>query len=69
MRVGDVIVLPQGAWQRTVQVLALGARRGPATEARLLYEEVAPAMRVSGLAPGWVPLLGGDEPSDQPWPV
>ena len=30
LRVGDVVVLPQGGWQLTVRVLALGTRRGPA---------------------------------------
>ena len=57
VRIGDVVVLPQGGWQRTVKVLALGARRGPAAEARLLYEEAATALRLTDLMPGWEPLL------------
>lgn len=61
IRMGDVVVLPQGGWQRTVRVVALGIRRGPAPEARLLYEEAAVSVRLADLAPAWMPLLGGDE--------
>jgi ribosome-associated heat shock protein Hsp15 len=60
VRVGDVVVLPQGGWQLTVRVLALGVRRGPAAEARLLYEEAAIA-RLRDRAPGWEPLLDAAE--------
>lgn len=65
VRVGDIIVVPQGAWQRTVRVLALGVRRGPANEARTLYEETAAATRGRDALPAWVPLLGDDEASDR----
>ena len=41
IRAGDTIAVPQGAFRRTVRVLALGARRGPAAEARGLYEETS----------------------------
>ena len=61
IRIGDIVVLPQGGWQRTVRVLALGIRRGPAPEARLLYEEAAVSVRLADLAPAWMPLLAGDE--------
>jgi ribosome-associated heat shock protein Hsp15 len=60
VRIGDVVVLPQGGWQHTVRVLALGGRRGPATEARLLYEEAAAALRLRDLAPDWEPLLADE---------
>jgi ribosome-associated heat shock protein Hsp15 len=61
VRIGDAIALPQGAFCRTVRVLALGWRRGPAAEARSLYEEtVAPARR-SEPEPAWTPLLVGDD--------
>jgi ribosome-associated heat shock protein Hsp15 len=60
VRIGDIVVLPQGGWQRTVRVLALGVRRGPATEASLLYEEAAAALRLKDLMPGWEPLLADD---------
>jgi ribosome-associated heat shock protein Hsp15 len=44
LRVGDVLTLPlprgSGGEVRVVRVLALAARRGPATEACGLYEEI-----------------------------
>jgi ribosome-associated heat shock protein Hsp15 len=43
LRVGDVLTLPLGAGVRVVRVAALAARRGPAPEARLLYEEIPDA--------------------------
>ena len=64
VRVGDVLVLPQGGWQLTVRVAALGARRGPAAEARLLYEEVAAPVRRRDLAAPWTPLLDTDDPAE-----
>jgi ribosome-associated heat shock protein Hsp15 len=59
-RVGDIIVIPQGALVRTIRVRALGGRRGPSTEARLLYDEAAAAVRLSKLAPAWETLLADD---------
>ena len=56
VRIGDTIVVPQRAFCRTVRVLALGARRGPAAEARLMYEEIARA-RLPEFKPVWEPLL------------
>jgi ribosome-associated heat shock protein Hsp15 len=41
VRPGDVITLTEPARVRVVRVRALGERRGPAVEARLLYEELA----------------------------
>jgi ribosome-associated heat shock protein Hsp15 len=40
LRVGDVLTLPLRGNVRVVRVLSLAERRGPATEARLLYEEI-----------------------------
>ena len=40
LRVGDVLTMPVHGRVRVVRVLALAARRGPAIEARLLYEEI-----------------------------
>jgi ribosome-associated heat shock protein Hsp15 len=65
VRVGDFVVMPQGDVQRTVQVLALGARRGPASEARGLYQATA-AARLSDLAPIWVPLLEEEDAAGLP---
>jgi ribosome-associated heat shock protein Hsp15 len=40
VRPGDVLTFPQGRAIRVVRVLALGRRRGPASEAQALYEDV-----------------------------
>jgi ribosome-associated heat shock protein Hsp15 len=61
LRTGETITLQQGAVCRTVRVLALGERRGPASEARLLYEEAAPPVYQPKLTPFWTPLLFDDD--------
>ena len=38
VRIGDVMTLPAGGKVVALRVVALGERRGPATEARMLYE-------------------------------
>jgi ribosome-associated heat shock protein Hsp15 len=40
VRPGDILTFPQGRTIRVVRVLALGTRRGPASEAQALYAEV-----------------------------
>lgn len=60
VRAGDVVGVPQGPWQRTVEVVALGVRRGPALEARTLFREKE-AVRRADLAPAWEPLLLADD--------
>ena len=40
VRVGSVIALPLHGRVRVLRILALPGRRGPATEARLAYEEI-----------------------------
>ena len=40
LRIGDVLTLPMTAGIRVIRVAALATRRGPAPEARLLYEEI-----------------------------
>lgn len=42
LKPGDVLTFPQGNHIRVVRVIALARRRGPATEARGLYEDLAP---------------------------
>lgn len=44
VKAGDVLTFPQGPHIRVIRVLSLGVRRGPASEARLLYEDLAPAV-------------------------
>ncbi len=41
VRIADVLTVAIGAEVRVVRILALTERRGPATEARTLYEEIA----------------------------
>lgn len=43
LRVGDVLTVPVHSSVRVVRVVALAVRRGPAIEARTLYEEIAEA--------------------------
>lgn len=42
VKVGDVLTFPQSRVIRTVRIVDLGSRRGPAGEAQLLYEDLAP---------------------------
>jgi ribosome-associated heat shock protein Hsp15 len=61
---GDVLTFPQGKVVRVVRILALGDRRGPAPEARALYEDLTP--EPSGPAQGGPPAPrfdGGGRPS------
>jgi ribosome-associated heat shock protein Hsp15 len=39
---GDVLTFPQGPNVRVIEILALAVRRGPASEARTLYTDLAP---------------------------
>ena len=62
IRVGDRISVVQGRARRHLVVLALGERRGSATEARRLYAEPNPPEPLA--AEDWVPLfeeLGAEE--------
>lgn len=42
VRPGDVLTFPLGPHIRVIKVTVLGLRRGPAPEARLLYEDLDP---------------------------
>jgi ribosome-associated heat shock protein Hsp15 len=50
VRPGDIVTVPQGPWQRTVEVLALGT----------LFRETA-MVRRADLMPAWEPLLLADD--------
>ena len=41
LRIGDVLTVPVHGSVRVVRVVALAARRGPASEARMLYDEIS----------------------------
>ena len=47
----DVLTFPLGRHIRVIKVAALGSRRGPAPEARALYEDLAPPAADSALPP------------------
>lgn len=55
VRLGDVLTFPQGHHIRVIKVLALATRRGPAAEAALLYEDMAPPVRETRLPKGTPP--------------
>jgi ribosome-associated heat shock protein Hsp15 len=62
VRVGDRLTVPQGRVLRRVTVLALGTRRGPPAEARLLYDEPEPPLPLRAAeAAGWESLFGEEE--------
>ncbi len=65
VRVGDTVTAPQGRLIRTVRIVALGTRRGPASEARRLYSEPAPPRRIVGNE-DWVPLLDAADEDREP---
>lgn len=39
---GDTLTFPQGRVVRVIEIVAIGERRGPATEALTLYTDLAP---------------------------
>ena len=43
LKPGDAVTLSTGPQVRVLTVIAIGKRRGPATEAQALYEELTPA--------------------------
>jgi len=42
VKMGDVLTFPLGRHIRVIKVLAIGVRRGPASEAQTLYEDLDP---------------------------
>ncbi|MEE8516576.1 MAG: RNA-binding S4 domain-containing protein [Alphaproteobacteria bacterium] len=42
VKAGDVLTFPLGPHIRVIRILAIGTRRGPATEARTLYQDLSP---------------------------
>jgi ribosome-associated heat shock protein Hsp15 len=61
VRVGDRLTLRIGRIERRIEVLALAQRRGPASEARTLYAETAPATRLIEEVTDWSPLLAPED--------
>ena len=52
VRAGDVLTFVQANHVRVVRILALGTRRGPAPEARALYDDLDPPTPRDSDAPG-----------------
>ena len=42
VQLGDVVTFAKGPYVRVIEILALGTRRGPATEAQNLYRDLNP---------------------------
>ena len=51
LRPGDILTFPLGPHIRVIKVLALAGRRGPAPEARALYEDLACPVSLDSEAP------------------
>lgn len=49
--IGDTLEFLQVEDIRTTRILALGTRRGPATEAQTLYEDLTPKPEPAGITP------------------
>jgi ribosome-associated heat shock protein Hsp15 len=65
LRVGDVLTLPLRGGVRVVRVVALATRRGPASEARLLYDDIP---EDGGVSPARAPAASSapDRPPSDP---
>lgn len=50
---GDVLTFAQGRDVRIVRIVALGTRRGPASEAQTLYEDLSPPRNDAPTNPGF----------------
>ncbi len=46
VKTGDILTVALPGGVRVLKVVAIGERRGPATEARLLYEDLSPPERI-----------------------
>jgi ribosome-associated heat shock protein Hsp15 len=60
VRIGDVIVVELPHQRRRLIVRALGERRGPPAEAKLLYDEPTPPVMIENTSSGWVSLFEDD---------
>jgi len=63
VRPGDVLTFPQGRHVRVVRVSALAERRGPASEAQQLYDDLKPPSRESRLPGPAARPPGGGRPT------
>jgi ribosome-associated heat shock protein Hsp15 len=61
LRPGDVLTLPVAGGVRVIRVLALAARRGPAPEARQLYDEIGDKVLAGAAHTGVVACAAAEE--------
>ena len=61
LRVSDTVTVDLQQCRRRLIVRALGGRRGPPTEARLLYDEPTPPIALNERAPAWTSLFAEDD--------
>jgi ribosome-associated heat shock protein Hsp15 len=64
LKAGDVLTITGAGGIRILKVVSAGTRRGPAAEARLLYEDLSPASRPgkgSGLPLQSQPVAAGSQ--------
>jgi ribosome-associated heat shock protein Hsp15 len=61
VRIGDVVAVELLHQRRRLIVRALGERRGPLAEAKLLYDEPTPPVALEATMPGWVSLFAEDD--------
>ncbi|HET6161450.1 MAG TPA: RNA-binding S4 domain-containing protein [Dongiaceae bacterium] len=59
---GDVLTFPLGPHIRVIKVVALGSRRGPASEAQMLYEDFDPPRPASPSQAAATPPFENREP-------
>ena len=60
---GDVLTFPKGHHIRVIRIQALGTRRGPAVEARALYDDLDPPRAVSRVPGSGVRDRGSGRPT------
>ena len=60
---GDVLTFPKGHHIRVIRIQALGVRRGPAAEARTLYDDLDPPRAVSRVPGSVVRERGSGRPT------
>jgi ribosome-associated heat shock protein Hsp15 len=60
VKIGDVLTIALPGGVRVLKIVAAGERRGPAAEARLLYDDLTPQQPPS---PERIPSAGGSRPT------
>ena len=57
VRIGDMVSFTDPSGRKELKVLALSERRGPASQARLLYEDLSPSPPLREERPAFLPPL------------